>query len=102
MGKLKANNSDRAQKEILDGVDAIGTIVDEDLGRLDSRMDQMTKSLDRIHAALSQLKIDQKSLENNQTDIMDTLKNMSDKLNMIEVRIAEGFQRKEFQFSDNE
>ena len=102
MGKLKPNNSDKAQKEILDGVDAIGTIVDEDLGKLDSRMDEMTKSLDRIHSALSQLKIDQKSMENNQTDIMDTLRNMSDKLNKIEVRIAEGFQKKEFEIVENE
>jgi len=102
MGKIKPENKDMAQKEILDGVDAIGTIVNEDLGAMNSRMEEMTASLNRIHNTLSQFKLDQNNLENNQTDIIDTLKNMSDKLNRIEVRIAEGFQRKEFEIIDSE
>jgi len=102
MGKIKPENNDAAQKEILDGVDAIGTIVDEDLGKMNSRMEEMTESLNRIHNTLSQFKFDQNNLENNQTDIIDTLKNMSDKLNRIEVRIAEGFQKKEFEIIDSE
>lgn len=102
MGKAKPDIRDMTQKEILEGVDAVGTIVNEDLSKMNSRMEEMTASLSRIHDTLKQFKFTQNNLENNQTDIIDTLKNMSDKLNRIEVRIAEGFQKKEFEIADSE
>jgi len=91
---------DARQRDILEGVDAIGTIVDEDLKKMNDRMDQMTETLNGIHKSLTQMKTDHKVLDDNQTDITDSLKQLSDKLNRIEVKLAEGFQKKEFEIID--
>jgi len=82
----------RQLKEILDGVDAVGTIVDEDLGYLRQRLSELQESTSRIHDDLAAIKLDQKVLENNQNEIMETLKMLTEKMDRLEIRIAESGQ----------
>lgn len=86
---LKKNDKKTdVQQEILDGVDAVGTIVEEDLGYVRKRMSELQKSLEDIKDELGALKTEHRILENNQQDMIESLKYLVDKLNHLEIRIT--------------
>jgi predicted nucleic acid-binding Zn-ribbon protein len=90
-GALMLKKNDKktdVQREILDGVDAVGTIVEEDLGYVRKRMSELQKSLEDIKDEMVSLKTEHRILENNQQDIIETLKYLVDKLNHIEIRVT--------------
>ncbi|HEQ99872.1 MAG TPA: hypothetical protein ENO22_11095 [candidate division Zixibacteria bacterium] len=96
MPKKKATAKDDPQQEILEGIDAVGTIVEEDLDYLRKRLSEIQEEISKIHDDIRAIKVDQKGLENNQLDILETLKFLTDKLDRIEIRIAEGLEKGEF------
>ncbi len=96
MHKKKETGQAEKLQEILEGIDATGTIVDEDLGYLRQRLSEIQEEMAKIHDDIRSIKVDQKGIENNQLDILETLKFLTDKLDRIEVRIAEGLEKEEF------
>jgi hypothetical protein len=83
---------DDSQAEILEGVDAIGTIIEEDLNYLRQRLGEIQESIVQTQKELAGLRLDQKVFENNQNEIMETLKFLTDKLNHIEIKIISGLE----------
>lgn len=83
---------DDSQAEILEGVDAIGTIIEEDLNYLRQRLGDMQESIGQIQKELAGLRLDQKVYENNQNDMLETLRFLVDKLNHIEIKITSGLE----------
>ncbi len=91
--KETENPEVRQLKEILDGVDAVGTIVEEDLGYLRQRLSELQEAMGKIHDDLAAIKLDQKVLENNQGEVLETLRMLSEKLDRLEVRVVENGQK---------
>jgi hypothetical protein len=96
MPKKKGADGGDAQQEILEGIDAVGTIVEEDLGYLRKRLAEIHEEISKIRDDIGVIKVDQKGLENNQLDILETLKFLTDKLDRLEIRIVEGLEKGEF------
>ncbi|NIP43310.1 MAG: hypothetical protein GWO41_05320 [candidate division Zixibacteria bacterium] len=96
MPKKKGAAGGDAQQEILEGIDAVGTIVEEDLGYLRKRLSEIQEEISKIRDDIGVIKVDQKGLENNQLDILETLKFLTDKLDRLEIRIAEGLEKGDF------
>lgn len=83
---------DDSQAEILEGVDAIGTIIEEDLNYLRQRLGEIQESIGQIQNELAGLRLDQKVYENNQNEMLETLKFLTDKLNHIEIKMISGLE----------
>jgi len=89
--KAKQQESE-SQQEILEGIDAIGTIVEEDLGHLRQQLDELQETTGQILKSINDLELSQKLIEDNQNDIMETLKFLTDKLNHLEIKLTSGLE----------
>lgn len=96
MPKKKVVTEADRQQEILEGVDAVGTILEEDLGYLRKRLSEIQEDISKIHEEIRGIKLDHHSIESNQQEMMETLKFLTDKLDRIEVRVAENLGSSEF------
>ena len=95
MASKKEPSKETGMQEILEGVDAVGTIVEEDLEYLRKRLSELHEEISKISDDIKGLKLDQKAAENNQQEILETLKFIIDKLNRIEVKVVEGLEKSE-------
>lgn len=95
MASKKEPSKETGLQEILEGVDAVGTIVEEDLQYLRKRLSELQEEISKISDDIKGLKLDQKAAENNQQEILETLKFIIDKLNRIEGKVVEGLEKSE-------
>lgn len=95
MASKKEPSKETGLQEIVEGIDAVGTIVEEDLNYLRKRLSEMQEEISKISDDIKGLKLDQKAAENNQQEMLETLKFIIDKLNRIEVKVVEGLDKSE-------
>jgi len=81
-----------SQREILDGVDAIGTIVDEDLRYLRERLAETLEFLGQLKRQLNEIQVEVRAISHNQGEQAESLTLLANKLDHLEIRLIEGLQ----------
>ncbi len=95
MASKKQASKEAGLREILEGVDAVGTIVEEDLGYLRTRLSEIQEEISKMHDEIKSIRLDQKAAENDQQEMLETLKFIIEKLNRIEGKVVEGMEKTE-------
>jgi tRNA A37 threonylcarbamoyladenosine dehydratase len=88
MPSKKTVAKSNSEQDILEGVDAIGTIIEEDLNYIKKRFAELQESFTAVNSELASMRLDQKVQENNQVEILETLKFLVDKLDHLEVKMS--------------
>jgi phage shock protein A len=95
MASKKQGLKETKLQDILEGVDAVGTIVEEDLNYLRKRLSEMQEEISKMHDEIKSVRLEQRAAENDQREMLETLKFMIEKLNRIEGKVIEGMDKTE-------